>query len=160
MPKIELTTYINSTIEICFDLATSIDLHKLSTSGTNEQAIAGTTSGLIKMNEYVTWEATHFGIRQQLTSKITTYNRPFHFRDEQIKGAFKCIKHDHYFKKNGNEIIMKDVFEFESPYGIFGQLFNKLILTKYLTKFLITRNNLIKDFAESEKWKTILLHHL
>lgn len=156
MPKIELTTYINSTIEICFDLATSIDLHKLSTSRTNEQAIAGTTSGLIKLNETVTWEATHFGIRQQLTSKITAYDRPFHFRDEQIKGAFKSIKHDHYFEKNGNEIIMKDVFEFESPYGIFGQLFNNLILTKYLTKFLIIRNNLIKDFAESEKWKTIL----
>ena len=156
MPKIELTTYINSTIEICFDLATSIDLHKLSTSGTNEQAIAGTTRGLIKLNETVTWEAIHFGIRQQLTSKITAYDRPFHFRDEQIKGAFKSIKHDHYFEKNGNEIIMKDVFEFESPYGIFGQLFNNLILTKYLTKFLIIRNNLIKDFAESEKWKTIL----
>jgi hypothetical protein len=51
---------------------------------------------------------------------------------------------------------MKDVFEFESPFGVFGQLFNKLILTNYLTKFLIVRNNLIKDFAESEKWKTIL----
>ena len=156
MPKIELTTSVKSTIEICFDLATSIDLHKLSTSGTNEQAIAGTTSGLMKMNEYVTWEATHFGIRQQLTSKITAYEKPFHFRDEQVKGAFKSIKHDHYFENNGNEIIMKDVFEFESPCGIFGRLFNKLILTKYLTKFLIARNNLIKDFAESEKWKTML----
>lgn len=156
MPKIELTTNIKSTVEICFDLATSIDLHKLSTSGTNEQAITGITSGLIKMNELVTWEATHFGIRQRLTSKITAYDRPFHFRDEQVKGVFKSIKHDHYFENNGNEIIMKDIFEFESPYGVFGQLLNKLILTKYLTKFLIVRNNLIKDFAESEKWKTIL----
>ncbi len=156
MPKIELTTSIKSTIEICFDLSTSIDLHKLSTSHTNEHAIAGTTSGLIKMNELVTWEAIHFGIRQQLTSKITAYEKPFHFRDEQVKGAFKSIKHNHYFENNGNEIIMKDVFEFESPYGVFGELFNKLILTKYLTKFLIVRNNLIKDFAESEKWKTIL----
>ena len=103
MPKIELTTYINSTIEICFDLATSIDLHKLSTSRTNEQAIAGIARGLIKLNETVTWEATHFGIRQQLTSKITAYDRPFHFRDEQIKGAFKSIKHDHYFEKNDHE---------------------------------------------------------
>ena len=48
MPKIELTTYINSSIEMCFDLSTSIDLHKLSTSDTQEQAIAGTKTGLIK----------------------------------------------------------------------------------------------------------------
>ena len=44
MPKIELTTEIQSTIEICFDLSRSIDLHNISTQQTNEQAIAGTTS--------------------------------------------------------------------------------------------------------------------
>lgn len=82
MPIINLSTYIKSTIEICFDLSTSIDLHKLSTSHTNEQAVGGVTKGLIKMNDFVTWQATHFGIRQKLTSKITAYDRPFHFRDE------------------------------------------------------------------------------
>lgn len=156
MPTIKLTTHINSTIETCFDLATSIDLHKLSTSQTNEQAIAGTTKGLIKLNEIVTWQATHFGLRQELTTKITAYDKPFHFRDEQIKGAFKLIKHDHFFEQVGDEVIMKDIFNFESPFGIFGQLFNKLILTRYLTKFLIIRNNLIKEFAETEKHKMIL----
>lgn len=156
MPIIELTTYIKSNIEICFDLATSIDLHKISTIQTKEEAIAGTTKGLIKLNEFVTWQATHFGIKQKLTSKITAYERPYHFRDEQIKGIFKSIKHDHFFEQNGDEIIMKDIFEFESPGGILGRLFNKLILTKYLTKFLNDRNNLIKDFAETEKYKMIL----
>ena len=156
MPVIKLTTHINSTLETCFDLATSIDLHKLSTAKTNEQAIAGTTTGLIKLNEIVTWQATHFGIRQKLTTKITGYEKPFYFRDEQIKGAFKLIKHDHFFEQHGSEIIMKDIFEFESPLGIFGTLFNKLILTKYLTEFLTVRNNLIKEFAETEKWKSVL----
>ncbi len=155
MPTITLTTYIKSTIDICFDLATSIDLHKLSTNQTNEDAIAGTTTGLIKLNETVTWQATHFGIRQKLTTKITAYQNPFHFRDEQLKGAFKSLKHDHYFEKNEDVVMMKDVFVFESPFGIIGKLFNKLILTKYMTGFLITRNNLIKEFAETEKWKMI-----
>lgn len=82
MPKIEITTEINSTLEICFDLARSIDLHKISTAKTNEQAIAGRTTGLIELNESVTWEATHFGIKQKLTSKITAFDRPFYFRDE------------------------------------------------------------------------------
>lgn len=156
MPVIELRTYIKSNLETCFDLSTSIDLHKISTIQTNEQAIAGTTTGLIKLNEYVTWQATHFGIKQKLTSKITAYDRPYHFRDEQIKGIFKSIKHDHFFEQNGDEIMMKDIFEFDSPGGFFGRLFNKLILTKYLTKFLIARNNLIKEFAETEKHKMIL----
>ncbi|MFX8875810.1 hypothetical protein ABTM97_19785, partial [Acinetobacter baumannii] len=78
-------------IEKCFDLARSIDLHQISTAETNEKAIAGKTNGLINLNETVTWEATHFGIRQKLTSKITKFDRPYHFRDEQVKGAFKCF---------------------------------------------------------------------
>ncbi len=51
---------------------------------------------------------------------------------------------------------MKDIFEFQSPFGIFGKIFNELILTKYLRKLLIDRNKVIKEFAETGKWKTLL----
>jgi hypothetical protein len=64
MPLIELTTIIAAPIERCFDLARSIDLHKLSTEGTEEEAIAGVTSGLIGKDQQVTWRARHFGITQ------------------------------------------------------------------------------------------------
>ncbi len=158
MPVIEIETKIKASIEVCFDLATSIDLHIVSTDGTNEKAIDGITSGCVKQNDFVTWEATHFGIRQQLTSFIPLVNRPYHFRDEQKKGAFKYFKHDHYFEALGEFVIMKDRFEYESPYGLFGKLFNQLVLTKHLTRFLIKRNNVIKDFAESGRWKEIINH--
>lgn len=156
MPVVNLQTRVNAPIEICFDLSRSIDLHTISTAQTKEKAIAGRTSGLIELNETVTWQATHFGIRQKLTSKITALERPFHFRDEQIKGVFKYIKHDHYFTQDNGFVIMKDVFEFGAPLGLLGRLANKLVLTKYLTRFLVERNNLIKEYAETEKWKTVL----
>jgi ligand-binding SRPBCC domain-containing protein len=156
MPKIELKIEINSTIEICFDLSRSIDLHKISTAKTNEEAIEGTTSGLINLNETVTWQAPQFGIRQKLTSKITAFDRPKYFIDEQIKGAFKSIYHEHKFEQLGDKILMTDTFKFESPFGILGNLFNKLILTKYLRNLLIDRNNVIKEFAETDKWKLVL----
>ncbi|HTM97818.1 MAG TPA: SRPBCC family protein [Pedobacter sp.] len=158
MPKIELITEINSTIELCFDLARSIDLHKISTSKTNEQAISGTTSGLIGLNEFVTWQATHFGIRQELTSKITAFERPYYFVDEQVKGAFKSIYHEHKFEHVPGKVIMRDIFKFESPYGVFGQLFNKLVLTNYLKKLLTDRNRIIKEFAETDKWRSLIIN--
>ncbi len=40
MNKIELTTLIKAPIELCFDLARSIDLHKISVQHTNEEAVA------------------------------------------------------------------------------------------------------------------------
>jgi len=156
MPIIELEIEIKGNIQTCFDLARSIDFHQISTSKTNEKAINGRTSGLIELGEFVTWQATHFGVNQKLTSKITALESPFHFRDEQVKGAFKYIIHDHYFEQKGEIVAMKDVFKFQSPIGFIGRLFDKLVLTNYLTKFLIERNNLIKEFAETEKWKVVL----
>ena len=156
MPKIEMITIINAPIALCFDLARSIDLHTISTSKTNEKAIGGRTQGLIELHEYVTWQATHFGIRQILTSKITAFERPHYFVDEQISGVFKSLHHEHVFEQDGEKVIMKDIFTFQSPMGIFGRLFNKLILTAYLHNFLITRNNMIKEFAETDKWKRLI----
>lgn len=156
MPKIELETIVDAPIEVCFDLSRSIDLHQITTAKTNEKAIAGTTKGLIELNEQVTWQATHFGIRQKLTSKITAYDRPFYFRDEQLKGAFKSFYHEHIFVERDGKVLMKDIFQFESPFGIIGHIFNKLILTEYMKGFLLERNLVIKDFAESGKWKSLL----
>jgi len=156
MPIIELTTEIKSTLEICFDLSRSIDLHKISTDKTNEEAIGGRTKGLIELNETVTWQATHFGIRQKLTSKITAFERPNYFVDEQIEGAFKKIIHQHKFEQFADKVIMKDIFEFHSPFSFLGKIFNKLVLTNYLKRLLINRNQIIKEFAETEKWKEVL----
>jgi len=156
MPKIELQTLINSKIDICFDLSRSIDLHKISTARTNEKAIDGKVSGLICLDEFVTWEAIHFGVKQKLTSKITEYSRPNHFRDIQLKGAFKYFVHDHIFKEENEKVLMVDIFEFQSPLGFLGIMVDKFIMTNYLKRFLIERNNLIKEYAETEKWREIL----
>lgn len=156
MPLIELTTVIDAPIERCFDLARSIDLHKVSTEGTNEEAVAGVTSGLIGKSQQVTWRATHFGIAQTLTSMITEFRYPYYFRDELVEGAFVMITHDHVFEKTHGKTVMKDRFSFKSPGGIIGMAFDKIVLRRYLRNLLKKRNQVIKEFAESEKWKTIL----
>ncbi|MGZ3755112.1 MAG: SRPBCC family protein [Mucilaginibacter sp.] len=149
MTQIELTTHINAPIERCFDLARSIDLHIESTKQTGEQAIAGRTTGLIQLGESVTWRARHFGIWQTLTSKITELDYPNHFTDEMVSGAFKSFRHEHYFYAIHNQTVMKDIFCFESPAGWLGELFNFLVLGRYMQRLLEKRNQVIKDAAES-----------
>jgi hypothetical protein len=82
MPRFILTTHIKAPIEVCFDLARSIDLHLETMQHTSEIAIAGVTSGLIRLDETVTWKARHFGIMMKLTSKITECSSPEIFADE------------------------------------------------------------------------------
>jgi ligand-binding SRPBCC domain-containing protein len=156
MPLIQLETKIRSKIEICFDLSRSIDLHTISTEHTKEKAVDGITSGLIGMNQFVTWQAVHFLVRQKLTSRITAFERPFHFKDEQVAGIFKSISHDHFFEEIDGYVLMRDVFFFESPCGILGKMVNRIYLINYLRNLLMHRNQIIKEYAESDKWRIIL----
>ncbi|MDT0648420.1 SRPBCC family protein [Zunongwangia sp. F260] len=156
MPRIELRTEIKADKKIVFDLSRSIDLHKISTEHTKETAIAGKTSGLIGLNESVTWRAKHFGIYQNLTSKITEFNRPTYFADEMVKGAFRKFKHEHHFSDLNGGTVMTDIFDYQSPLGILGLLADKIFLKKYMIDLLEERNRIVKEFAESDKWKELV----
>ena len=123
MPLIELKTIIKSDIKSCFDLSRNIDFHQISLKHSSEKAVAGKTSGLIGLGEQVTWEAKHFWVTQQLTSKITAFDSPYYFVDEMISGAFKSIKHEHIFETESDKTLMTDKFYFETPFGFFGKLF-------------------------------------
>ena len=152
--EIVLFTSINAPIQFVFDCARSIDNHQLSTAKTNEKAIAGRTSGLCELGDEVTWRAKHFGIYQTLSSKITKLKAPFYFQDCMVKGAFSFIKHHHFFEENNGVTAMKDVFTYGVPYGIFGKLFNKLILKNYMIALLTERNSVIKGVAECKYYNS------
>ena len=140
MKEIILHTIINAPIERCFDLSTSIDLHKISASKSKEQAINGITSGLIKLNETVTWKAKHFGFWHKMKVEITEYEKPNYFVDEMIEGAFKSMKHRHEFKQTKNGTEMTDIFEFSSPFGFLGKIVDNYVLRNYMSKFIEERN--------------------
>lgn len=156
MPYIRIETLIMAEKNIVFDLSRSIDLHKISAQQTNEEAIAGVTAGLIGLGESVTWRAKHFGIHQILTSKITEFERPNYFVDEMEKGIFKRFRHEHLFEDIKGQTLKIDVFDYESPLGILGRIADNLFLKNYMKSFLQKRNETIKEFAETEKWKAVL----
>ncbi|MBL0332768.1 MAG: SRPBCC family protein [Chlorobiota bacterium] len=152
MPLITLNTKIYAPINICFDLSRSIDFHSRSASTTNEKAVSGRINGLIELDETVTWEATHFWIKQKLTSKITALEKYSYFRDEMVNGAFAKIYHEHIYEQNDEFTIMIDKFEYEAPFSILGKLFDVVILNNYMKNFLIVRNSQIKKVAENGEW--------
>jgi len=154
MTRIELRTRIKAPRERCFDLARSVELHARSVTSTREAAIAGRTSGLLALGDEVTWRARHLGVWQTLTSRITAYERPVFFRDSMVRGAFARLDHDHRFVEDGaGGTIMDDVFEFVAPLGALGLVVERLVLRRYLRRFLTTRNLELKAVAESDAWR-------
>jgi ligand-binding SRPBCC domain-containing protein len=148
MPLIQLETRIYAPASVCFNLSRDINLHMDSMVHTDEKAIAGTTTGLIGLDETVTWRARHLGCYHQMTVKITAMEPYCYFEDTMVKGPFKKICHRHFFTGENGFTIMKDEFEFETPYGIIGKLVNVLLLTNYMTNLLVNRNRAIQQKAE------------
>ena len=146
--RIELLTTIQAPPQVCFDLARSIDLHQESLAHTGERAVAGRTSGLIGLGEEVTWRGRHFGLWLAHTARITAFDPPRHFRDSMVRGAFARFEHDHFFAASATGTTMRDVLEFRSPLGPLGWLVDRLVLRRYLTRLLRTRNEVVRLAAE------------
>lgn len=146
-------------LDRCFDLARSVEVHLAGNVHFGEQAVAsaGVTSGLIGLNQCVTWRAKHFGIWQNLTSEITVMDPPFYFQDCMVRGIFRSMKHDHhFFSQPSGETEMKDVFWFAAPLPVLGLLAEALVLRRYMRALLRERNMAIKQIAESANWKKYL----
>ena len=149
MTTINLTTKINAPKKIVFDASRNIDIHQKSASKSHERAIAGVTSGLINLNETVTWRGKHFGFYLTHKSRITTMELHDYFVDEMEEGKFKTFKHEHFFEEKNGVTIMTDKLQYETPFGIFGKLFDTLFLKNHLIHFLLERNKILKEVSEN-----------
>lgn len=159
MIRLEETTIIEAPIERCFDLSRSVEVHLLSNVHSGEQALAvgGVTSGLAGLSEEVTWRAKHFGIWQNLTSKITAMESPRYFQVTMIRGIFRFMQADHLFESlesGGTE--MKDVLSIAAPLPLLGRIAETLFLRRYMLGLLGERNTVIKRVAESSEWEQYL----
>ena len=156
MPYIHLTTFIEAPRERVFDLSRSVDLHKSSMKHHQEQVVNGVMTGLMNINDDVTWKAKHLFKERTLKIKITQMQRPEFFCDEQVNGDFLSLKHEHYFKTIENGTIMIDQFRYEVKKNFIMKLVNRVYLEKYMRRLLEERNAVIKTAAEGNQWKQFL----
>jgi ligand-binding SRPBCC domain-containing protein len=143
-------------MERVFDLSRSITLHKRSMAHVREEAIKGRLNGLIEYNETVTWRAKHLGKMRELTTRITDMRSPEYFCDEMEQGDFKYLRHEHHFRTIENGTVAIDIMEYQAPYGRLGRWLERFYLQRYMIRLLEQRNKVIKEYAESEKWRVML----
>jgi ligand-binding SRPBCC domain-containing protein len=155
MAVITTITKIYAPADRVFDLSRSVDLHVHSAGKTGETAIAGVTSGLLDLDQEVTWRGRHFGVWQNLTSKVTAFSRPDYFRDSMVKGAFLRLDHDHFFETQGSMTVMRDVFDFTSPLGFWVALQRFSSWSRICDASLLKRNAVIKKNRRGTRLETL-----
>jgi ligand-binding SRPBCC domain-containing protein len=142
MPVIELTTLLPATPDQAFDLSIDVDAHTGSMAGSGERTVGGVRSGRLALGDTVTFAARHFGLPWRLTSRITAYDRPARFVDEQVKGPFRVWRHEHTFAfdEARKVTVARDRVEFTAPFGVLGRLVTALVLERYMRRILAERN--------------------
>ncbi|WP_394248792.1 SRPBCC family protein [Arthrobacter pityocampae] len=126
-----------------FDRSRSIDAHTGSMRFSRERAVAGVTSGLIGLGEYVTWHAWHFGVPVRMTSVITEFDAPHRFVDEQRTGPFRDFRHVHEFSEADGITTMVDRIRFTAPFGVVGAVAERALLRPYLRYLITVRNRFL-----------------
>ena len=111
--------------------------------------MTSTASRFLGYGDVVTFEAVHFGIRQQLTSKIVEFDPPNRFVDEMVQGAFASLRHVHEFVVDGDAVVMRDTLVWRSPLGFLGLVADKLFVERHLRTFMVTKQSRLKQYAES-----------
>lgn len=147
MPTLRIVTRIAASVENCFDLSRSIDLHLESMVASRERAVGGITSGLIEDGQQVSWEAHHFGVRWRMTSQITAFDRPHRFVDEMVRGPFASFRHEHQFQEDGAGTLMTDIVAVRMGLGPIGPVAD-IFAAAYLRRLLVMRNATITLRAE------------
>ena len=147
--KLIRTTRLQTDIEAAFDLSLTIEVHLESFSKSQERAVAGVTSGMMELDEEVTWKARHFGRVWTMRSRISALERPTRFVDEQVKGPFAKWWHEHRFVRVDDQVTeMVDIIVFRAPLGVLGWIAERIGLTWYMGRMIDTRNKALALLAE------------
>ncbi|GAC1319021.1 MAG: hypothetical protein NVS2B16_15860 [Chloroflexota bacterium] len=147
MARLRLTTDIQASPEVCFDLVLDVDV-QLSIDR-RMQAVGGVRSGPLSLGDVVTWRARHFGIPWLMSSQIVAVERPRRFVDEMQRGPFARWKHVHHFEPLRGGTRMMDDVRYDAPLGFLGRAFDAVVLGRYMKRLLAGRNQRLKQLAES-----------
>lgn len=147
----EVVIDVDAPPRLVFDLALDIDAHLASMASSGETAVGGVTEGLIGLGEEVTWRARHFGVVWTMTSRVTEFDAPRRFVDEQVRGPFKTFRHVHLFNEIPGGTRMTDQVAFTAPLGPLGRIAEVVALGRYLPRLIRERSEFLRQAAQNTK---------
>jgi hypothetical protein len=158
MSQIHLTTCIHAPADRVFDLSLSTSVHKAILRFYRNGRLEGATEGVIGLQDKMNFSLRFMGRQRVLISRIESMDRPREITSSLVKGrgSFVSLSHRQYFRPIQNGMLLIDMLEYELVYGSAGRLADKLLVKKFLKKYLESKNRLIKLYAESDKWKVII----
>lgn len=156
MPTIHLTTFVEAPIERVFDLSRNTSVIKAFLQNRKEVIQVSAGDVLVDSGDTISYQAKHFGKTRIVTTRIADIHRPLSFNEEQVKGDLKSFRHQHHFKEANNGTFVIDIIDYEAPRDLIGGWLARWSMKEYLEHFVQQRNAMVRQYAESEKWRAVL----
>lgn len=156
MAGIHLTTFIEAPIERVFDLTRNLAVYKYVFNSRQEKFSSPAGTNLLSRGETVSIVAQHLNKERLTMLKVTTLDRPTLLVEEQVKGDLEIYRHEHHFKQIDNGTIVIDLIEFGLPRDFIGRTLGRWYLKNYLEELTRKRNEIVRSYAETEKWRAVL----
>jgi hypothetical protein len=156
MVSIHITTFIEAPMQRVYDLSRHLSVLRSSMLGTPAQANSGGSNLLFQSGDVLTYHSRNLGRSRIMRVRITDMDGRTCFNEELVKGDMTVYKHEHHFKPTENGTIMIDLIEADGPRDLIGRIAAKFALKGYLDMLVKKRIELIRLYAESEKWKAVL----
>jgi ligand-binding SRPBCC domain-containing protein len=83
------------------------------------------------------------GINTTWVTEITHLKENSYFVDEQRVGPYKIWHHQHILKSTTNGVLMTDIVSYQPPFGVIGNLANKIIIKQKLNEIFNYRTKAI-----------------
>jgi ligand-binding SRPBCC domain-containing protein len=107
------------------------------------------------LQDKINFSLTFMGRKRVLVTRIDSMDPCKEITSTLVKGrgSFVSLRHEQYFKPIENGTLLIDKLEYELAYGFAGRWADRLSVKNFLGKYLESKNLLIKQYAESDKWK-------
>lgn len=149
MKSITKTTFINCSIDELFDFhLDSNNITKITPPNIKIELLDEDTTTF--EGKIVKIKTTKFFIPTSWEVKIQKLDKPNILVDVAVKSPFKYWKHQHIFTKKGNLSQLKDVIEYELPFGILGSIVAPFIELDIKNMFDY-RHKKTKELLENKK---------
>lgn len=156
MGFIHITNFIAAPSETVYDLSRHVLLQKKAMEKIGARQLRGVSSGLLSNNDTILWALGLANKDFHFTLKITELNPGLFIQEEMTQGSLESFKHLRHFKKIKNGTLVIDEIFYTLPKKFWAPWVDRLLLNGKLHDLLKERNNILKEYAESNKWRALL----
>ena len=149
--KLRYSQTVNASLDEVFDFFSNPENLSILTPRKLNFTILSPKPIIMKEGQIIDYTIKLLGIEVRWKTIITEYNGKNKFVDQQLKGPYSMWHHTHEFKEFNGSIDMIDNISYVMPFGILGQIINKVWVKRDLDNiFKYRQRAIIKYFKGRE----------